>query len=388
MSTYRLQADIPKTFLHGTRMMRAAGILLFAVLLARTAYAETETGTGKKSLKIISFNTWFGLDGKGVFRMGELESGQKKEKRYQGLVAGLREYDPDILFIQEANPLPRYVRRLAKDVGMNEIHAVNNGGVRVGPVGIPTNLRMGIAILAKRGLKLKKVGTHRTSGAGIVSNFFCFHLSEVRVLLAGVVYPNDEPLYLFCLHTHASVPDIDEYRNKLKELLAAQKISPGEREDYANRLASSFARTEEDISRSIPYIKEITRDHGPFIVGGDFNAYPPVFPSMTEFIGGMQLIDSFAVANPHQAGYTWDPSRNANTKCDGADTWADGKVKNPLERLQAHYDGTVHQRIDFIFLSNHFTPEDVLDSTLVFDEPYGGIYVSDHFGVMTEVAFR
>jgi len=177
-------------------ILQATVILTLFILSARPACADAESK--ENSLKIISFNVWFGLDGNGIFRMGEHETGQEKEKRYRGLVAGLREYDPDILFIQEANPLPGYARRLAKDVGMDEIHAVNNGGIRAGPVGVPTNLRMGIAILAKPGLNLKKVGTYRTSGTGIVGDFFCFHLSEVRELLAGVVYPNTRPLYLFC----------------------------------------------------------------------------------------------------------------------------------------------------------------------------------------------
>ncbi len=368
--------------------MRITIAAVVFLLLSQPAFAEAKGGAERESLRIISFNVWFGMDGEGLLRMGEYESREQKERRYQGLVAGLREYDPDILFIQEANPLPRYARRLAKDLGMDEIHAVNNGGIRIGPLGVPTNLRMGIAILAKPGLKLKRVGVYRTSGVGIVSNFFCFHLSECRVVLAGVVYPNGEPMHLFCLHIHSSAPDTEEYRTRLRELVDAEAGGAEEYDDYAKELASSFAWNEEDISRSIPYIEEITRDGRPFVVAGDFNAYRPTFPALGEFMMKLRLLDSFAVANPGRPGYSWDTARNPNTRFDGTKVWANGKAKNPLELLQAEYDGTEQHRVDYIFLSPHFAREDVLSSELVFTEPYDGVYVSDHFGVMTEVGLN
>lgn len=336
----------------------------------------------------MTFNVWFGLDGKGILCIGEHENEETQEKRYQGLLAGLREYDPDVVLIQEANMLPSYAGRLAEDVGMDEIHAVNNGGVRAGPVGIPTNLRMGTAILAKPELRLKKVGTCRTSGAGIISNFFCFQLSEVRVLLAGVVFPNDRPLYLFCMHAHASVPGNEEYRGRLRPILDAERIEASEREGWMNRLDSDFAWTRQDISRSVPYIEEITRGGEPFIVAGDFNAFSPEFPCMDHFRERLRLTDGFALLHPDQPGYTWDPSRNPNTTWDGAELWADGAVKDPLERLMAKFAGTIPMRIDYIFLSSHFGPEDVLSSEMVFTQPYDGVFVSDHFGVMTEVLPR
>lgn len=368
--------------------MRITIVAVVFLLLARAAYAEAEAGAESERLRIISFNVWFGLDGEGLLRMGEYESREQKERRYEGLVAGLREYHPDILFIQEANPLPRYARRLARDLGMDEIHAVNNGGIRIGTLGIPSNLRMGIVILAKPRLKLKRIGAYRTSGVGIVSNFVCFHLSECRVVLAGIVYPSGEPMHLFCLHVHSSVPDTEEYRSRLREIVDAGVSASGEYEEYAKELASSFAWTEEDISRSIPYIEEITRDGRPFVVAGDFNAYRPVFPSMGEFMMKLRLLDSFAVANPGQPGYSWDTARNPNARFDGAERWVGGKMKDPLELLQAEYDGSEQHRVDYIFLSPHFTREDVLSSELVFTEPYDSVYVSDHFGVMTDVVAR
>jgi endonuclease/exonuclease/phosphatase family metal-dependent hydrolase len=359
--------------------------LCFLILFAQKVNAEEHTGASKDSLKIVSFNTWFGMDGHGVLRMGEHEDKQQREKRYRGLVEGLRSYDADIVFLQEANPLPSYARRLAEDLEMDEIHAVNNGGVRIGPAGIPTNLRTGPVILAKPSLKLKKTGTHRTSGSGLVSNFVCFHTSDVREILGGVVYPDGQPLYLFCLHAYAAPPDTDEYRTRLDAILDAEGIESGKRESYAEQLSAGFARTGRDILESMPYIKDVTHGGEPFIVAGDFNAYLPDFHFINEFMQGLRLVDSFALLHPDDPGYTWDPRRNPLTRHDGADTWTNGDPKDPLGRLEADFAGTVPMRIDYIFLSNRFEAGQVLDSQLVFTEPYEDVHVSDHFGVMTEV---
>jgi endonuclease/exonuclease/phosphatase family metal-dependent hydrolase len=56
-------------------------------------------------------------------------------------------------------------------------------------------------------------------------------------------------------------------------------------------------------------------------------------------------------------------------------------LRDPLSRLEADFDLATPRRIDFIFLSNHFAPEDIKSSRLVFAEPIDGVFVSDHFGV-------
>jgi hypothetical protein len=57
--------------------------------------------------------------------------------------------DIGIVFVQEANPVAGYARRLADALGFTQIHQVVNGGIKVGSVGLPTNLKEGVAILAR-----------------------------------------------------------------------------------------------------------------------------------------------------------------------------------------------------------------------------------------------
>jgi len=69
-------------------------------------------------------------------------------------------------------------------------------------------------------------------------------------------------------------------------------------------------------------------------------------------------------------------------------TWADGEAKDLLGRLEAEFAGTVPQRIDYIFLSDDFASKNMVRSEVIFTEPNEDIFVSDHFGVMTEVLLR
>lgn len=94
----------------------------------------------------------------------------------------------------------------------------------------------------------------------------------------------------------------------------------------------------------------------PTIVCGDFNAVPG--STEVQFMTGLRLLDAFEVANPGQPGYTWN---NAN----------------PFAAVEHEPD----RRIDYIF-----TDAEVLTADVVCDQPRGGAWPSDHFGVAAQLA--
>lgn len=105
---------------------------------------------------------------------------------------------------------------------------------------------------------------------------------------------------------------------------------------------------------------------------GGFNAVPDSteirFLKGRTTIGGrsFHLFDSHEVAAPSSPGFTWDN-------------------RNPYAATNRVPD----QRIDYIFVG--VRAEDgtgqVLKSYVVCDKPLGHTWPSDHFGVLTEVAF-
>ena len=109
----------------------------------------------------------------------------------------------------------------------------------------------------------------------------------------------------------------------------------------------------------------------PPIVCGDFNACPESTEVL--FMGGMHgldgqslhLFDAFEVAHPGELGFTWN-----NT--------------NPYTAQ----DPTPDQRIDYIFVGAHTADGagKVLDAAVVCDAPRRGVWPSDHFAVVAQLA--
>lgn len=86
-------------------------------------------------ISILTINVWSGLTHKRFFKMTRYQDDLRK--RYKLLVIEIRKLDPDIIAIQEANPLPKYAQRLAADLEYQLIYRVALRGIRFGPLSIP-----------------------------------------------------------------------------------------------------------------------------------------------------------------------------------------------------------------------------------------------------------
>jgi hypothetical protein len=58
-------------------------------------------------LRILTVNVWCGLYYVGILRMREYETKENREARFKLLVKQVKEIQPDIVFIQEANPVAK-----------------------------------------------------------------------------------------------------------------------------------------------------------------------------------------------------------------------------------------------------------------------------------------
>ncbi|HOE68129.1 MAG TPA: endonuclease/exonuclease/phosphatase family protein [Candidatus Omnitrophota bacterium] len=101
----------------------------------------------------------------------------------------------------------------------------------------------------------------------------------------------------------------------------------------------------------------------PSAVMGDFNTAPDTLPVV--FLRDSQMwTDTYAAANPGEAGLTWD-------------------YRNPYAAMER--DKMAERRIDFVFVTEREGAfAKIKTSKVVFDAPGGNIWPSDHFGVMTE----
>ena len=337
---------------------------------------------GKQTITLANINVWFGMDARGRLKFGEHESSAVRRSRFKILVAGLKNLQPDIIAIQEANKLPGYARRLADKLGYDVVWKTTNSGIKLLGRGIPVNFTAGNAILTPKHNEIKFLGAERLSGRGLQFKNFSFHLTELRDAIAARIIIDRQPVIVFNTQTHFSVVSNPKWKKQLDQFIESYQLTPGQQQKLLADIRKGWNRRRDEILRLVAFVKKIIRQNNyPYVIMGDFNTTDDS-PAMIHLIEALKLQDAYRIKNPLESGYTWDPGRNTNTRFDASPFWADGVTpKDPLNRLEAQFDEKMARRIDFIFLSYQFDPNMIQEADLLFTEPTDGLYASDHFGL-------
>src|SRR3954453_16925854 len=154
-------------------------------------------------MKVLTFNAWHGLNGKGTLSHGELETPAGRASRLERQVSKLAECGPDLAFLQEVNPLARRLPQLARALSMKAVSQSDLCGIKIWGQGVPANLASGLVILAKYDL-LKLEGL-RLSGSrwSFATPSFSFQLVETRyALLAELTNSPIGRLLIVNTHLH------------------------------------------------------------------------------------------------------------------------------------------------------------------------------------------
>jgi hypothetical protein len=340
-----------------------------------------------KELRILDINVWSGLDYRGVFRMGEYEPDSIRESRYQALVDQIRRLNPDIIGIHEANKLPRYVKRLASDTGTEWFSHVCLGGVRIGPIGIPWNLREGDAILVKKIYNPQWMGRKQLSG-GFVGNTVAFHASDATQIISVKIQWNDQPFFIFATHWNASVSDSSFFVNQSRTFYDQNTISESEYTQTLHKIDAGMTKRRSECSQTIEFIQQ-TAGECPFILMGDLNTEPR--STAIKSLISHHLVDCYEFLHPDQKGYTWNPQNNLNHI----------KYYRQNEKPHDHLDvfetikslsDSCPKRIDYIFLgpasSLNRGKISIQSCNVVMDQMVHGVHASDHFGVLAVITIE
>jgi len=336
------------------------------------------------SLRILDINVWSGLTYKGIVKMGEYESPAIREQRYRALVTQIKQLDPDIIGIHEANKLPDYAKRLADSLGYNYFYHIGLGGIRLGKVGLPWNLREGDIILTKKYLNPEWAGRKQLLG-GYVGRWASFNFSDASQVIAVKITFRNTPIFLFTTHWHASLSDSPLIINRINEMYNKGLITKAESDDIILKIKKSVKQRMIETKKTLEFINKIASNH-PFILMGDCNAEPSSKEIKTLIQN--KLVDVFYTVHPDTNSFTWDPRSNINIKkhylkdnCNQNDI----NVYNEIE----YFTRKIPKRIDYIFLG----PVSCLKSgiiklkstRIVMKKIINGIQASDHYGVLTDI---
>ena len=335
------------------------------------------------SLKILTFNAWHGLvTDEGILKLGEYETSDRREVRYSQLLEELQRLDPDVIALQEANPLPEYATKIASDLGFDEIHQIANGGVKLFGWGIPLNVSEGLILLAREELNLELVGKIRLSGPwfSIQNTQVSFQLSETRYALIGKIRVEGKEIYILNTHLHAGFPFGDTYIDDLSELRNAGEITDSEYDFFDNRAKEASQRREEELFLAISWIRNETDNEHPIILLGDFNSIENSNEIRT--ILDYHFIDAFREKNPGLSGFTSDSILNPKVRLMDENSL---ESQGQTDRFESKYL-EIASRIDYIFLSSHFQSKNILESFVTLNRSNeDGVYPSDHFAVFAEI---
>jgi len=349
--------------------------LFIAIAASLPALSSARAGD---TLRLLTVNVWSGLDYSGTFSYGYYEPQERRELRFRTLVERIRMVNPDLLFIQEANPVGPYAGKLADSLGFDEIHQVCNGGIKIGPVGIPTNLKEGVAILARPALRLSIVDAWKLSGSpGVHGDPLTIHFDESNFALTGLVHWNDRPVYVVNVHLSDAPPRDSVLFSRLASLRMTGVLSAS---DSASTERSWRRRTAKKEIEGERLLKEIAGlpPGIPVILGGDFNSEIGRAP-----IPAIMAKGGFFDAGPPGEAITWDPAGNENVRYSMQNVDASGDTLDGLGLLSAAHDA-MPRRIDYILLDRHFSAEDAA-ATVVFDSAGASPHVTDHYGLLARI---
>lgn len=349
------------------------------VALANMTVAGSRDGN-PSTLTVVTYNLWHGLNPTSAWRFQEYENESERGKRLEGFLRMARELDPDIILLQEVNPAPGKTRRIASALGYDAVYKIDNAGLKIFSLGLPTNLRSGLAILAKKGLGLEKLGARKLSGSvGGCGRALSFQFNEFRYALAAGVKVDGTELLLMNTHLHHGLETNTELIAALDQLVTRGEISRKKAEEILEITNQASVRRQKELERAMELARGLGFDRRPMILAGDFNATPgaPELVWLTKDVGFVSVTRD---DDPDQLLMTWDTKRNQNTQFIA-------NFKPPTEFasfIMEHMRPIVLQqsrRLDYIFFRPAGNVLQVAGAGIFGDETHEGRMCSDHFGI-------
>ncbi len=331
-------------------------------------------------LKIINYNLWFGL-GEGFFKRKELEPTQHRQDRFQHQLDLLRSAQPDILFIQEVNPVASQTQTIAQHLNMDYVFQKTNCGVSFLNFGIPANLDMGISILVRPPLQIDKILGLKLSGPiGSCHDLISFQYGEFRYALYALAHHPEYGSFLLAnTHFHHGPEWSSKVRTQIDEWTGSGVLTQSQKIKLEESIEESNQRRQKELTNLMEQITDLQYHYNnlPLLLAGDFNSTvdSPVYKSIIEYYNFQDSAGSYS-----HTPYTWNPPENQTnhqyTEEMGVSVPVFGNAE--IEDFFKEYDRR-RRRIDYIFVNDDV---EILNHSLFADEPNSrGTIGSDHFGV-------
>ena len=325
-------------------------------------FAVAAVGLTAETITVATVNAWSGLTYQGLPGVGEYEDSITRSFRFDLLANGLVELRPDVIALQEANPLPRYAEQIAAMLPTYDVLSrVRQAGVRIGPVGLPSNLREGEVILAHPARMIEQGIARQLAGPG-AGNVAAFQLGLGSHLFGARIRAGGRTVHVF---TTRWTPSPQADRGRLVALIdgyAAGQTTGSELTSMVSRAVAGAERRRHEARETVAHINEVAGKQ-PVILMGSFFA-PPTSEEI-RILRAAGFVDIWDIAEP-TPGFTFDATTNANII-------RHGLAAHPEERT----------RYDYIFIRGEgLVPEQI---RLILNTPTYGVHASAHYGLYARI---
>ncbi len=364
----------------------------------KTAFTKVTTAkTPPETFKVLTYNVWHGLH-VGPFWVTLTESPEKQKARFQLQVNQIAKAAPDIILLQEVNPLPKrakeYVEALHEfGLEYSEVHQVDACGLRMSKKkAIISDLNNGLVTLVKKEYQLNRIKGLKILGRfGMCRSTRGFQLQELRyALVAEITWPGSGAKYLVAnVHKHSGYDASIKFLQQVKEL--TDEDQPQLYSQIKKPFKNSQRKRKKGLVRLMEALNRLREDGGyaGILLGGDFNFEP----SSREYKKALELglLDTHEMAIRDGELYTLDPIGN-DLILDGDEPIIPQLLSKAISKA-SHTDQAAvlaayredmqrPKRIDYIFVDS-FLPDAYLRQELFgLDKDPDGLPISDHYGVL------
>ena len=357
------------------KKLNKIAILIILTVIFTTSQLFSE------ELTFVTVNAWSGLDYSGFFNCNEYEEDNVRGFRGEILTTGLKDLDADVIVLNGINPAGRISVDTAASLGMIASSSISRSGFRIGPVGLPINLREGDAVLTAKNWTAVPAGRLHMNGAFSKSVFTLFSREGVQVLgfrlvpaveeapINEVSDVEDTLLYVFSAVWTESLFNDERSMRRLTDAYLSGEITADEYPVLVeNAVAGAKARLQQ-AEQTLSFINSVAGS-APVVLLGSLNTLPD--SQELKVLKSAGFIDVYEEAG-RGAGYTIDTVSNSNFEKireaaeDGNDAAA------ALNILSGGY------RADYIMTRGEGLK--AISAEIVLDEPVYGVYPSNRFGV-------
>ena len=349
--------------------------------------------------KVLTYNVFHGLN-VGKFWVTRGESLERNQGRFQLQIQQLVKAQPDLIFLQEVNPLPERAKAYTislKEFGLeySQIHQVDACGWRLSKnVALIKELNNGLVIMGKSGLVLREIEGLKLSGPGECHDTWGIQFGELRYGLIGeVTWPGtDHQVLLVNVHLHSGIESDGVF---LKALMESHQ--EGRLHHYVDLKSELFKDQSERLQELVALSKELDhllakKSYGGVIIAGDFN-FEKGSPGYKEVVA-LGAVNTANLSKQETMIETLDPeedplaredAHNTDDLIDVIDDEMPGDQKEILADYQENLDRP--RKVDFIFilpiqsnfpLKNHCVTQEVFGR----ETDASGLAGSDHFGAL------